>query len=288
MRGLAFFASEGDGMRRVIELPVAVRDHVDVGDHPDVTPLVEVLERSGRYLLVLLDRQGCCLLRARLGRVEEEKPGPSDPLERQVDTDVEVGSWERRHQEAAARHLRRVAAALVDEVATNPADAIIIGGAPEAVDGLLPLLPDALADRAVLQRGVNIRAGRTEVRRVLAEAEAEAERRREELLLEQLGDRIGTGRAAGGLEATLEALFDGRVATLVVRPGWATVGSYCPHCGHLGAGTRPCSRCGSATEPVADVVDAAIDRALAQDAAVEFCTAGALDDLGGIAALERY
>lgn len=287
VKGLAFFACTGDRLLRALELPVPVRDRVTLGSRADVRPLVEILDRARRYLVVLVDRQDSRLIHARLGRIEEQ-PGPTDPVERQVDTDVEVGSWERRHQEAALRHLRKVAAAIVHDVELNPVDAIIVGGSQEAMDGLVPLLPPALTGLIVPRSGLPVRAGRAELTGVISEVDALTEQVHQEAVLVDLRDRIGTGKGAAGLAATLEALADGRVATLIVKPGYVAVGARCPSCGHLGIGVHSCPRCGSITEVVDDVVDAAIDRALAQDATIEFCNSSGLDELGGVGAVERF
>ncbi|HET9076325.1 MAG TPA: hypothetical protein VFN68_05295 [Acidimicrobiales bacterium] len=286
-RGVAVFSSAGDGWLQTVEIPVPVRDRVAVGDRPDVSPLLEVLDKAPRYLMVLVDRQESRLVHARLGRMEEQ-PGPTDPVERQVDNDVELGSWERRQRESVNRHLRRVAAAVAHDQELTPADAVLIGGSPEAVEGLVPLLPRPLADRVIEVAGLPVRAARTELAEAIQRIDRQREERLEEELLSLVGDRIGTGRGVGGLDATLDALADQRVSTLVVRPGYSAPGFVCPACGHLGATTSRCPRCGASTEAVEDVVDAAIDRAMAQHAAVEFCSAPGLDDLGGVAAIERY
>ena len=243
--------------------------------------------RSRRYLLVLVDRQESRLVHSRPGRLEEH-PGPSDPVERQVDTDVEVGSWERRHQEAALRHLRRVAAAVSSEVEGTPVDAVVVGGPPEAVEKLVQLLPAGLSGLAMPWSGLTIRAGRAELTRVVDQVDGRWEERHREAVVDLLRERLGTGRAVGGLEATLDAVADGRVATLVVRPGYRAVGARCPSCGHLGTGDGPCPRCGTATDAVDDVVGEAMERARAQDATVEYCSSARLDELGGIGALERF
>ena len=286
-RGVALFSCAAFGLLRAVDLPVPVRDHVAVGDRPDVLPLADLLEKANRYLLVLVDRQESRFVHARLGRLEEH-PGPFDPVERQVDNDVEVGSWERRHQEATTRHLRRVAAAVSHELQINPVDALVLGGSREAVDGLLAFLPAAATPEVVERTALPVRAGRLEQAQALDELDRRVRDRHEAGLVIDLRDGIGTGRGAGGLEATLDALADGRVATLVVKPGYVAVGARCPACGYLAVGARPCPRCGAGTEPVDDIVDAAVETALAQHATVELCSDPGMQEFGDVAALERY
>ena len=66
------------------------------------------------------------------------------------------------------------------------------------------------------------------------------------------------------------------------------MGARCPACGYLAASARPCPRCGAGTVPVDDIVDAAVETALAQHASVELCSDPGLHDLGDVAALERF
>jgi len=90
--------------------------------------------------------------------------------------------------------------------------------------------------------------------------------------------------------ATLDALGERRVATLIVSRGFATPGSRCRRCGWLvaGVGTAPCPECGTPTDPLADVVEAAIASALGQDADVQPCEGAELEALGSLGAIERF
>ncbi len=116
----------------------------------------------------------------------------------------------------------------------------------------------------------------------------ELERRREAALVEELQARIATGQGVAGLEATLDALAEMRVGTLVVSRRHTATGARCPHCGRLAAGARDCAWCGAPTQAVPDVIGTAIEQALAQNARVEICTQPELEALGYIGAIERY
>jgi peptide subunit release factor 1 (eRF1) len=95
-------------------------------------------------------------------------------------------------------------------------------------------------------------------------------------------------RGVVGLEATLAALADKRVGTLVVSEGFAAPGARCPACGHTGIAVRQCPSCGTPTAAIDDVVDVLVGQALAQGATVEFARGTELDRYGRIGALTRY
>jgi hypothetical protein len=115
--------------------------------------------------------------------------------------------------------------------------------------------------------------------------------RRRSALVDDLRQRVGRGvGGVAGLAATLDALGEHRVATLVVARGFAAPGSRCPRCGWSVAdtGAEPCPACGTPTDPLADVVEAAIASALSQNVAVELCDALELQVLGGLGAIEYF
>ena len=114
------------------------------------------------------------------------------------------------------------------------------------------------------------------------------ERRREEALVDELDQRAGQGkRGVLGLQAVMAALAERRVGQLVITRGFHAVGAACPACGHIGIAACQCPECGTPSVEVDDLVEVAIDRALAQHAIVELCDAD-LDLPGGIGALERF
>jgi hypothetical protein len=68
------------------------------------------------------------------------------------------------------------------------------------------------------------------------------------------------------------------------EPGWR-----CDGCGHLGLVGRVCPGCAGELQPVEDIVEEAVEVALAQSCHVEVCVENAdLDVMGRIGALLRY
>ena len=61
-----------------------------------------------------------------------------------------------------------------------------------------------------------------------------------------------------------------------------------PGAGHVGSDLRQCPVCGTTNVEIDDVVEVAIEPAVAQVLAVEFCRRTDLERFGSIAAIERY
>lgn len=74
----------------------------------------------------------------------------------------------------------------------------------------------------------------------------------------------------------------------MIQHGFASPGGRCPACGHVGLDLPRCPACGARNVLIDDVVEVAVEEAIAQQADVEFCRAVELEDFGSIAALERY
>lgn len=280
-RGVAAFACSREGLLRTIPLPVAVADGVRLDPQPQVGPLVLALRLAKACLVVLVDRERARFLRLGGGEVIE-RSGPLDGVSRRVDTDVELGSFSRHHEELLRRHIRTVAAELVRELRTLPGACLIVGG-PEASD-----LASELAGKGTPVVGelkVAMTASAHEVDQMVEVFLADLERRREAVLLDDLAERKGID-AVIGAEPTLDALAAGRVETLVVERGFASPGGRCQRCGFLSLqGEGSCSRCGGTLESLADLVEAAISDTLVNGGEVELVE---LALRGGLGAFERY
>ena len=114
------------------------------------------------------------------------------------------------------------------------------------------------------------------------------EAEREAGVIQRLQGRVAAGEASARLEGALAAINEGRADTLVVARGYEAPGARCRSCGHLAPTAVDCPWCAEPSEALDNVVDDAIDRALAQDARVEFTPAGSLDEMGNIAVIERH
>ncbi len=286
-RGIAAFACGRRDFFEVLELPVAVADQVTLDERPDVAQLCEALQRSEPVLVVLADRRRSRFVRVAGSEVEEQE-GPAGGAARRVDTDVELGGWQRRYEEQLRHHLRRVAAQVEHEVEVRPARRLALGGPSETVRALEALLPPRVRGHLVGSAALPVTASPEEVARVAFDLTAAARRREEDELVGMVRDRADQHHGAvAGLRATLDALGAGEAATLVVESGMHAHGGQCRTCSQLTTGADECPRCGGPLRALEDVVEAAVTEAYANHVEVELCHSPVLQSLGGIGALVR-
>lgn len=286
-RGVAIFSCASRDVFEVFALPFDVQDQAVVGPGPSLAQLAAVMAHRGEVLTVAVDRQRSRLVRDGLDGVVETE-GPGDRVERQADTDVELGSFEHRHEEQARMHYRRVADAVAAEIARRPAGWIALAGPTEAVGAVQGYLPCRVAGLVTGQLSLGVSASRDELaREARALAEEVAAHRHAELVTElevRAADQSGAVRT---LEGTLAALADDQVETLLVEEGFAAPGGRCPRCGRLAPSSGPCPRCGATLVSVEDVVDLALTEAFVHHAALTVCPPGELAGVGRIGAIER-
>ena len=275
-RGLAMFACSGQGWLEVVRLARPVGDAAGLGPRPRVAQLFAFLGQHQRLLVALVDRRRLRVLRVELGEVTEET-GLTDFEPRAVDTDVELGSFEHHSEEAVRVHLRRSAERVARALADWPTGWLIVGGPDEAVAGLEGYLSVSARQRLAGRVSVRVAAPVAEVVDTALEVEESLERRHQTDTVEELEQRTASGRGGViGLEATLAALEQRRVGTLVVAEGFAGPGGRCPSCGYLGADVCRCPRCGTANGELDDVVEVAVGEAAAQNATIVVSPPGAL------------
>jgi peptide subunit release factor 1 (eRF1) len=166
----------------------------------------------------------------------------------------------------------------------------IISAPDEIANELESVLHPYLKERLVARCHVRVDAPSEEIRAAALQVEADVERRREAATVARLRDAVGAkGRGVAGLDATLRALVERRVEVLLVSSSFAAPGWRCGTCGWIGRVGRSCPVDGVEMTAVDDVVEEAIEEALAQSCEVEICVGNAdLDVLGQVGALLRY
>lgn len=289
-RGVAVFACEALDLFVVHELPVPVRNELIVNPAPAIGQLEAVLQQSEKLAVLAADKAHARIFVYRLGELVEHTER-TDDLGRDYDTvgEADRGGVEHHREELAHQHLRHALDLLWSVFQSEGFDHLVLaapdGIAAELERGLHPYLTKRLHGRLDLTPG----APEPEVRRAALEAERAIEAAREAALVEELRAAVqGGGRGVAGLEAVLDALAERRADRLLVSDGFAQEGWHCHACDRLATVGREC-RCGAEMAAVADVVEEAVDVALAQSCRVDVCTGNAdLDVLGRVGALLRY
>jgi peptide subunit release factor 1 (eRF1) len=295
VRGLAFFACSADGFFEVVESPLPTSNDIVINHTPHVRPLEAILQAYERFAVLLVDRQRARLFRFELGELTEHTE-VFDAVPRGGDqaghpAQGSRGAHVQRHsEEVAHRHLKHAAEVTFGELQQRPVDHVILGGPHEVVVELEGLLHTWVRDRVVDRLVIPATAGPDEVRQAALAVEEDVTRRSGAALVDRLRDAIGTGGAGvAGLEATLAALVERRVDILLVSDGYATEGWRCRSCRYLGPRGRRCPVCSNSMHLVDDVVEEAVEEALANKCRVQIVRANAdLDVLGRIGALLRF
>jgi len=290
-RGLVIFASSANGLWEVVPLPVPVRTQVVVNTAPAVGQLESVLQAHEPMAVLLADRQRARLFCIELGRIVE-RTELIDELPRDYDQrgQSERGTPDAHVEAIAHQHLRRAARAAFDLFQVHPFRDLVIGAPESVASELKAQLHPYLAERLGGRIQVPIDAPESAVLDAAQEIEAELERARDAVVVERLREAASAGRrGVAGLGPTLEALAERRVEHLVVSKGFSREGWRCPSTGSLHAVGPKHPVTGTELERVPDVVEDAIEEALAQGIPVTICAANAdLDVLGRIGALLRW
>lgn len=289
---LAVFCSTSDELFETVKLPRPVPGRVVIDQRPYVEPLLEAVEQR-IWCVVLVSRR---IVRVFAGPPHEleERQNEEDDVHGQHDQ----GGWSQaRYQRSIEKdvddHLRRGADLVVGAWRAGRFDRIALGGPIEIVPRFEAMLPEEV--RPSLAPGrveVDVStATEDEIRRAVSQLVQEDQKRLERQALDKLAEGIGSGgRAAGGPEATLEALNERRVEKLLLDPAFDRPAVRCRSCGLLlleGSGACPAD--GGELEPVEHLREAVAEAALGQDARIMVIRQ--YPDLGpfqGIAALLRF
>lgn len=291
--GLALFSCSGRKMWEALSLPHGPRNRLLFDQNPYLRPLIAILEKYRRLCVLLAGRR-----ESRWYEVFMEEIAPLQELKSDVPGRVKVGGFEgtqakriERHIEAhVLDHFKKSAQTTFDLFKKSRFDALVIGCEDESYADLEALLHTYLKERL---------AGRLKAKpddppaAVLKEAlrfeEACEQKREEETVQGLVAELERGGRACSGLKDTLRHINQGDVQAIVVSHNFSREGRLCPGCRFLYAEEKVCPVCEKPTAAVVDVVDEAIEAAVAKNAQVKHVTPPTkLDHYGKIGALLRY
>lgn len=291
VRGLAIFSCSAHQLWEVLRLPVPVRSQVVVNHQPAVGPLESVVQEYDRIGVLLVDRKRARMFLFELGELIEHTE-EADELPRDYDTrgEKERGAVDGHVEALYAQHARRAAALAFNLFQSHPFDHLAIGGPDDVVSAVEGALHPYLRDRCCQRIGVTVTASVGAIREAALEVERHVERAKEAKVVARLRQEVaGQRRGVAGLPATLRALNERRVEQLLVSSGYREPGWRCDSCGWLAAKGPKCQVCAGAMAAVDDVVEEAVEQAMASSCRVEVCVGNAdLDVLGRIGALLRY
>lgn len=292
-RGLAMFSCESIGLWEVVELPVPVYNRIVVDPSPAVLQLESALGRLERFAVLLVDRA-----RARIFVYESGELIDRSEMLGDSSRDLDVRGLrdqgfdrEQQHvEELTNQHIRNAASATFELFRSKGFEHLSVGAPEGIVQSVEHELHPYLRDRLAPRIAVDVGAADEEIRVAAAEVQRRVEELHEADVVAKLRDAIGSGtRGVAGLDATLGALAERRVDSLVVSRGYTETGWRCPKCANLYPKGPRCPVDDTEMIHLDDVVEATVDAAFRQSCKVEVCTDNAdLDVLGRIGALLRY
>jgi peptide chain release factor subunit 1 len=290
-KGLVFFSCSAHGLWRVVELPVPVRDQLVVNDLPAVGQLERVVQEFDRFGVLLADRQQARMFVFELGELVE-RAELFDELPRDYDArgERERGDTQNHVDALAAQHVRHAAEVAWRVYGEQEFQHLAIGAPDETAGQLTDALHPYLRERLCERISVDVNASLAEIRDAVLQVESRVERAHEQAMVADLREAVARDqRGVAGLDDVLRALGERRVRVLIVSQGFSQPGWRCAGCHLLVRVGRRCPTCGEPMESLDDVVEEAVDEALAQSCTVEICVDNAdLDVLGRVGALLRY
>jgi len=285
-RAVAVYACAPAGLLEIVPLRHPLGSRVVIERTAFVEPLVE--EGTAEDWCVLLVNRRSARLFAGAGEDLAETDRIEDDVHRQHDQ----GGWSQaRYQRSVEKekddHLLHAAEVALDLYKRRPFEHLLVGAPEELVGELESRLHAYLRERIAGRVQLDVEnASLDEVRHCAAERIAEHAAAVERAALDRLAEGVGRGgRGAAGLADVLAALGEHRVDTLLLAPGLTAPGARDLDTGMLYAEPPE----GARSEPCADVVEPAIEKAIEQSATVLVVRHhDDLGPLGGIGAVLRF
>jgi peptide chain release factor subunit 1 len=257
------------------DLPIRMATQAWYGNTPYVRPLLEAMEEYERYGVVLVDRERARFFLISLGVIEEvsgilqEAPvkhrstAGSDHMRSQMVFQRRAATW-------SGWFLKDVSDNLHDLIKVFDIDRILLAGPEDVTAELQRLLPKAVAARVVDRVRISASAKAGEVLDLAFPIIEKLERQQEIGLVQDLvtiarKTEPAVKKAVLGLNATLDAVNQGRVYRLLYSSGVKLAGYRCPGCEVLldqAPADRNCPYCSKLLERVEDMLWLASERVL--------------------------
>lgn len=294
-RGVAIYASHGDGLWEAVSLHVPFDEHgLAIGPLPVLYPLVELMDRWPSHVVCVADVREALLLVCRLGEVlvEETRAAPT-PLHQTRNAgwaEVSMGGWLEEHVHEHARelveHLKRVARDF-------KAEYVILGGDEPMLSELVHHAERVFEGKIIgpehFERFAQTHDVLAKVTPLLLQREVEDSQRAADAIVGRF--REG-GAAVAGLDRTIAALNRADVDVLLLAARWSgETGWQCSTCRALGRQPVPrdCPYCGSPLPDEVDLREAMVRRAERVGRKVEVVESPSqLDAFDGVGATLRY
>ncbi len=298
-RGLAIFSNQRENFWKVYSLAVPIVDSIFVGPKPYLTPLANLWDVYGRFVVGLIDKQGARFIFVQMGEVidgegilgeevRRVKAGAgSTPTGRRRNPDEPT---DRHVHEVIKRNVKDTTHALAEFCEKHTPRYLVLGGNVEVVKEVRAHLPQPWGERVVgtITGDVDVSdlVLRDRALKVVEDVEAQREA---ELADAAITAAAKNSHGATRIDRVLAAAHAGKVQTLLVAEGYTAESYRCQQCGDvtLAPGAQ-CALCGGTFDQIPDAVEAAISKVIEQGGRVDIVRGHAALNEVGVAALLRY
>jgi len=302
--GLAVFSCQQSDFFRAYPSNVAFRNRLRLGKTPHVKPLTHLLDHYAHYGVIVVDRIGDRFFEYHLGELRDSAGTMCDEIRKlkvgggssrggssTSATGQRGGQGGRHEEEVALRNMRDSAAVAQRFFDNKPIRRLFLGGTSENVAQFREQLARKYQSRLAGTFPIDMTAGEHEIRERSLQLLKEVNARREQKLVQQLITTAAKGgNGVVGLPATLRAVSEGRVQTLIISDGYRRPGYTHPETNYLTAFINEAVSFDPASlAKVDDIVDLAVSRTMEQGGHVELVAdSEELENAGQIGALLRY
>jgi hypothetical protein len=295
-RSLALFTrSSGSIWMRELNGPVVTELYWGSSAH--VKEFIEALASFETYGVVLTDRSRSRILTVKLGTIKKHAEIHAMQATRYVKTAgtdhlYSQSHLQRKADEHALSHLKRVVEVLEQVSEFNPFERLVLAGAGAATSELFRLLPKSIRAKVVASVTISASATESQILEEILFIARKAEDKRDMDKAQMLITASAKGHnAVSELPDTLKALNEKRVRELIYAHGFTARGGVCEECDAVFPNDAAnCDFCGLPLKPADDLVETAIGMAIAEGAAIEQFRGDAakkLQSAGGIGAFLR-
>jgi peptide subunit release factor 1 (eRF1) len=279
-----------------------VGDSIHTGPQPYIKPLADYFDAYDRYGVVLVDREGARLFLFNQGTLQDATGMMGEEIKEHTHDAAGRGGRSGRGSgqgrastldsyidQVAVRNLRDVVDLTQRFYRAGRCERIILGGTTENRAHFMSMLPKDLQDKVIGDISIDMYAGPMHVLDRTQVLIRNSVQERKAALVQATISAAHQEKGSLGLEDTLKALQEQRIQTLVISEGYSAPGASCDYCNYLSTSTEPeCPICDGTMQPIEDIVDHLIHRALDLGVEIAFVDHPDLEAHGSIGALWRF
>jgi peptide subunit release factor 1 (eRF1) len=291
--GLAVFSCQGESFWEDVHLPHPPRNRILFDHNPYIRPLSQILGRYHRICIFLVGRTSAKWFSLHMGRIAHLETLLCELPSKDKDGDFDGTSVRRieRHVEAHVHeHFKKASQYTFELFKKEKFDWLFLGCEDHFYSDLEQFLHSYLRERLKGRLKAKPSDPEDKIFKEALELEDTLSRAAEEEDVRRFVAELEKGgRAASGIKESLRGVNQLEVQSLLVTHNYAAEGKMCPKCRFLYLEEAVCPSCQIATNPVADVVDEAIEATFKQHAEVRHVTPPSkLDHYGKIGAMLRF